>query len=307
MNVIIPKTISLTSSNVTEALYSDFNIATSYSIGNKVYVRFESDGTTPLQPHKIYESLTNTNVGNYPPDDTINWLDSGASNKWAMFDDYVSSQTENATSIYIVLATEKADKLCFFNLLATSIQIVVKDTTTAILSDETIDLTSSLTASWSEYFFDDIEYKDTLIYVLPAMYLNLTIEVTINHPTTAKCGHLVLGQAKDLGLTEYGVSAGIIDYSRKETNVFGETEFVVRAFAKTLDIDLWIDHTTEAIQYDRVHKILSDLRATPVVWDVNNTGTSRQSFQIFGFYKDFDLVADYATKSACSLFIEGLI
>lgn len=313
MNVSIPRDIDLDSSNVTEALYSEWLVGTTYSIGDKVYVTVEEDTSTEITPHKIYEALT-AEAGNFPPDSTDDWLDLGGTNRWAMFDQFISSQTVNATSIEIVLNTQKADKLYLFNLYAEEVQIIVKDSVGATLSDETISLrSSSATGSWSEYFFDDIEYDTILNYDLPAMYLSLTVEVYINAFTSdnAKCGHCILGFSKELGDTQYGLNSSINDYSAKTTNSFGETEFVQRAFAKTMDFDLFISHDTDANEFDRIHSVLSSVRSTPVVWDANNESidadAERQTFLIFGYYRKFNLIARYATVSQCNLRIEGLI
>jgi len=308
MEIIVPQTIDLATTNITEIEYSDYNIATAYAVTNKVYVRYEIDGITPRQPTIIYEAQGAT-TGNYPPDDDgTNWLKISTSNKWAMFDDFVSTQTTNPASITFTLNVSKVNRIALFNLDADSVQIVLKKSDTTETGNDIIDLKKS--ADWyTEYFFSEPEYKKSLIHQIYGLYLNMTLEVTITARTDlyAKCGHVAVGLSKDLGLTEFGVRNSITDYSRKETNVFGETEFVVRAYAKKIELDVWIDHGTDGAGYDRVDNILADVRSTPLVWDGNNTVTNRSAFLVFGFYKNFDLTAEYEIKSNCSLDIEGLI
>ncbi len=307
MNIITPKEIFLDSSNVDENNYAEWLTGTAYIATEIVYVTLSEDTLTEIKPHKKYQSLTG-NTGSYPPNNLTDWLDLGATNRWALFDNYVSSQTSNANTIDIALSASKVDRLCFFGLQAASIQIVVKDSVESVITDETITMGGNTTTSWSEYFFNESYFRDSYIHTLQSLYVNTTIEITITGlDSVAKCGQLILGKATFLGLTEYGVSASIDDYSRKETNDFGETFLSQRAFAKTLDIDLWIDHTPQAIQYDKVYQTLSNIRATPVVFDANNKNSDRQTFQIFGYYKDFSLIADFAIKSQCTLTIEGLI
>jgi len=307
MRVTNPKTIQLTATNVADTTESEWLTGTTYNINDLVKVTLEEDAVTARQPHRIYKSLTGSNSGNYPPDDTTNWEDQGATNRWKMFDDYVSSQTTNATTIDITLTATKVDKLYLFNLDATSVQIICKEADTTLISDETVDLTDSYSGSWSEYFFTDAEYRTVLIYDLPGYFIDMTIQVIIAKTGTVKCGHCVVGKSIEIGKTQYGVNASIVDYSTKTTNTFGETEFVQRSYAKTADVDLWIDHDTTGAEYDRIHRVLSLLRATPCVWDANNYGSNRSSFVIYGFFKDFDLIANYAIASHCSLTIEGLI
>ena len=306
MNIIVPKSINLISSNVPESTYAEWSNAASYLIGDTVYLTLESDGITERTPHKKYEAITD-NTGKYPADNPTDWLDLGATNKWAMFDGFVSSATSQANAISVSLSAQKIDSVCLFGLVAETVQIVIKAGTT-VLSDETINLKDAVTSSWSEYFFSEIVYQDLLIRDISALYLNLTIDITINPlDNLAACGHCVVALKKDLGLTMLGASASISDYSRKTTNEFGETEFIQRPFAKTLDIDLYIKHNSDAKQFDRVHKILSAVRATPLVFNANNSTTTRDSFVTYGYYKNFDLIAKYSDLSHCSLTIEGLI
>jgi hypothetical protein len=307
MNIIIPKAINLVNSNVPESTYSEWDNAGSYLIGDTVYLTLESDGITERTPHKKYEAITD-NTGKYPADNPTDWLDLGATNKWAMFDRFISSKTSQTNAINVTLSAQKIDSVCLFDLVAEKVQIIIKTSDLTVLSDETINLKDEVTASWSEYFFSEIVYRDLLIHDVSALYLNLLIDIIITPlDDEAACGHCVVGLKKDLGLTRLGVSAGISDYSRKTTNDFGETEFIQRAFAKTIDIDLYIKHNSDAKQFDRAHKILSSVRATPIVFNANNSSTTRDSFVTYGYYKHFDLIAKYQDSSHCSLTIEGLI
>lgn len=112
---------SLVSSNVTGSTYSEFNAATSYSAGNKVKVSFESNGTTARFPVEEYESLTGSNVGNYPPDDTTNWLYLGAENRGKMFDEYTNTQTENTSEIEVEISSNNCNAVGLFNLQAKTV------------------------------------------------------------------------------------------------------------------------------------------------------------------------------------------
>jgi len=306
--IVNPHNINLASSNVTASALSEYNSGTAYTAGQQVKVSFESDGTTPRTPVYEYEAVGGT-TGNYPPtDDGTNWTLIGASNKWKMFDSYVSSQTENADTIEIELTVTKADKLYLLNVQADEIRVVCKESDLTPISDETIAMSDTSSGSWSEYFFGDFEFKTVLAYDLPGYYTNMSVTITIDKTGgTAKCGHCVIGKKIEIGTTEYGISVGIQDYSVKETNDFGETTFLERAFAKVIDADLFIQHDTTGSEYDRIQRVLSSIRATPCVYDFNNNGISTGSFVAFGFFKDFDLVARYATITHCSLSIEGLI
>ena len=304
MKLILTQNFTLDSSTVTEAAYSEWVVGSTYATGNKVYVTLSEDTATEVTPHKIYESLADANTGNYPPDDSTNWLDSGATNRWAMFDNYVSSQTENASSIVVVLTPDdRVDTLALFNLDATGITVVCKANTVEVFN-ETYDLErSDAIGDLFDYFFGPFEFLTELTIPVLGLYPFLEITLTITKAGTAKCGHCVAGLSQTLGNTKYSPKISIADYSTKSTNTFGETYLNQKAYAKTIDIGL----TLKTSALDGVAKKLSAVRSTPCVWESNNPGTEYTSLIVYGFLKEFDLLLQNLNISECNLSIEGLI
>ena len=138
---------------------------------------------------------------------------------------------------------------------------------------------------------------------LPA-YADARITASITGITAVACSTLVVGTAYTLGDTRYGAKLNIIDYSRKETDAFGVTTFVRRAFSKRITATLRLPTG----QINKIQQVLADLRATPCVWvgmDAEPTGPY-SALVAFGFYRDFSISVDYPSYSACSLDIEGL-
>jgi len=309
MELIQPRDITLNSSNVSEGLHNEWDSSTTYSSGDRVYVTLESDGNTERTPHQIYESLADSNTDNYPPENPSQWSLIGATNRWAMFDDFVSSQTVNTNTIEVTIGATKADRIALFQLEGQSVTIVTKDSGGTVISDNTVDLTISESVSWSDYFFSEIRRRSELVRELPGLFLDIKVELTVTAASgeEAKCGNAVLGKAAFLGTTQFGVSAGIEDFSRKETNEFGETAITKRAFAKLVDADLWIPTSSDGREFNRVQSILARIRSTPVVWQFNNDDTSLEPLIVFGFYRDFDLVAQFPTLNQCNIEVEGLI
>jgi len=307
MRLIPLQDITLLASNVPASTYAEWSDAgVSYTDGDNVKI---TNATSGLENE--YECLvTHTSAADKNPEtDTTNWFYLGASNKWKMFDSYVNTQSKNATSIEVTVAGEAyVDSIVFFNLYASSVQVITKSGTTTI-SDETIDLSQEI-ADWYEYFFAEFEFRSDLYVEVSGLYPTLTIEVTINaiSGSDAKCGMLCLGRGKHLGNTQYAPTIGIEDYSAKATNDFGETYLNQRAYSKKISADLWLDSG----QIDVVNKALAAVRSTPCVWQFNNpslgdVATDYESLIIYGFFADFSIVLEGAVKSACSLEIEGLI
>jgi hypothetical protein len=149
---------------------------------------------------------------------------------------------------------------------------------------------------WAGYF-------GTAIFqaIPPYSGTHLTIEIT---GTITGLGMVQFGRMTTIGSTALGATAGIIDYSRKDTDEFGVTTFVQRAFSKRLSASVMIANP----QLNRVQRLLYDLRAVPVVWLGNNDAPEfEEPMVVFGFYRDFSTDVSYPTVSFCSLEIEGLI
>lgn len=64
---------------------------------------------------------------NDSPVDNSDWLDLGATNRWAMFDGTIGNQTSQATPIIMVLAPGAIDSVALLNIESTSVEIVEID------------------------------------------------------------------------------------------------------------------------------------------------------------------------------------
>lgn len=297
MRLIRPTIITpamLTASNVPETDYTAWSAATAYVVGNQC-----------LYNHKNYECLVNNT--NYQPDlntggTTPKWLDLGYDNRWKMFDAVVGSQTSQADSITLTVAPGLIDSIAFLDLEATEIIVTMTDPVEGVVYTDTINLiTKSAIIDGYTYFFEPIITDDACVLLGIPPYSAASIAITINNPGgTAKIGTLIFGTQKYLGGTQYNPSIGIVDYSRKEKDVFGNFSVTERSYSKRLGCDFYIKNTT----VDDIQRTLAGYRATPVVWVGVDSRFS--SMIIYGFFKSFDIVVKYPTMSICSIDIEGL-
>jgi len=302
MNIIRPVTITdavLTSSNVPEADAAEFILGTSYALDAEVMVT--TDGV-----HSIYISLQASNQGNQPEDDDlvtpIFWARKSATNRWAMFSDQINDRTEMADEIVVVFdAAALVDGMAFFNVDATQITIVMDDPVDGVVYDKTFDLIdNSGVADWFAWYFEPIRIQDTLGALDLPPYSNATITVTItNTGEVAKCGVVTFGSQRQLGITDHGTGIGIVDYSRKERDTFGNPVVIQRSFAKRANYVV----TANTGYVGSIQQTLSELRTTNLAWigSVNFPSTI-----IFGYYKDFDVILSNPSTSKLSLEIEGL-
>src|SRR3990167_10514450 len=95
--------------------------------------------TATISSHKIYESLSASNVGNTPRSSPTWWLDIGDTNRWKMFDRSIASRTTNANSIAITLQpTGRCDSVVLLNISAATVRYRMTDSSSGATVTMTI-------------------------------------------------------------------------------------------------------------------------------------------------------------------------
>lgn len=253
--------------------------------------------------HFVFESLKDNNIGKVPLNSPVDWLRVSSTNRWKMFDISVSSRTSNLDNITVVLdVVGRVNSVALLNLSANSVRVIMTDDVEGVVYDQTEDLLSTLgITNWYAWYFNPIvRLRDILFTDLPT-YSDAEITVIIEDTgSMAEIGALVTGNFTDFGATQYGMQVGIIDFSVKQRDSFGNTTVVERGFSRRTDINVWVENTF----VDEIVNILSELRATPAVYEGSNQFGSSL---VYGFYRDFDVVVEMPSNSLLDITIEGLI
>lgn len=295
MKVIKPVSIGrdrLISSSVAEDDYPAYVPTENYAVGARVVYQAQ-----------VFECVQSPNVGNTPGEAPLHWALAGPTNRWAMFDSEVSTQTVGESPLRVVVRPGLINSLALLELVGTRVKVIGRDGLDGpILYEADRALEGSIVTNWYEYFFEPFSRLSELILTdLPA-YGSLHLEVSIFAPSSeAACGAMICGTAYFIGDAEYGGSVGIVDYSRKDTSEAGVTTFRRRRFSRRMSTRLWL----ETARFAAVYRRLSELRATPCVW----IGTDAEGYgpmTIYGFYKDFSIDVAYEMVNFCNLEIEGL-
>lgn len=273
--------------------YAAYNPTTNYGQGAIV-----SSSVT----HRRYESVQAANVG-HALSDPAWWLDIGPTNRWAMFDQGVGSVTTETGSIQVVLAPGSIDSLVVLDTDAELVTVTLTNGGTTVYSvTQSTNVSGAAINSWFTWFFSPIGKKTTLTWLDLPPYPNGVVAVTFtgaNPAGAVSVGSLIVGRKLEIGSTEVGVTVGITDYSKKDTDDFGVTNVVERAWSKRMELRCMLD----TAQVDAMERELAKVRATPCVW-IGEDGFD--SLTIYGFYKDFSLDLAYANISYCTLTVEGL-
>jgi len=286
--------------NVPENDHPVWNVGTTYAAGDRVIL---------TSTHRIYESLLSGNTGNDPTlvSSPTFWIEVAPTNRWAVFDTSVSTQTRQANNItYRLIPGQAINTVAVLNVNSAS-QLTVRMISPAtgspgIVYERVVDLTGlPLTPDWWAWFYGQKSVPSQSILLDLPSYTDCEIEIELLGGSDLAVGKILIGQQQNFGLgIKYGARVGIQDYSRKETNEFGDTVLVQRAFAKRANFDLFLNNA----EVDSFQNALSTIRATPVLWIGS---TAFESTTLFGFYKNFDILISYTNHSDCELEIEGLV
>lgn len=266
-----------------------------------------TDGQIISYSGKRWESLQNSNLNKVPTAEPLWWLDLGADNKHAMFDDVVATSTVATTELTVVLAPNQTfDSIALININASVVSISVTDGVGGpVVYENTVGLSSETIADWYGYFFYDPLLKRTqaIFYNIPS-YQNAVVTITLENSVgeQVSVSTLTYGTLFNIGATQYGVSAGIVDYSVKTTDEFGNTTFVRRAYSKRLSAQVAVKNS----DLNRVQSLLYGLRATPAVWIASDSPTFEEAMIVYGWYRDFTTEIAYPTYSLISIELESL-
>lgn len=272
---------------------------------------------------KKYKSLAGSNINHTPPEYGADeyWLDLGAIESYKAFDYYVNTKTSTsksesvAQSLKIKFETQSVTtSLALINVNARFYQLKVWDSSDNLIFDGTApehepEAIYQKTTSYVDYFFSDFEYIRNIAipqYTTFTMYPRLKIEIMLSGLINeyVYVGQVIAGRAYNIGATQYGVSTGIKDYSKKITDeTFGESYLKQGNYKDTINCDLLIMNENK----NEVNSVLRQLRAKPTVWQGNQYDSEYDDFLVFGFMNNFTIVHDNYTSCEASLEIEGLI
>lgn len=289
----------LISSSAAISLYPQWSAALHYDTGDKVYHQ-------PMgfaYPHD-WESLVDNNHNVPPGSDPLKWLDLGVSNRYAMFDAVVGTQTQAPMSLDVTVRVGAiVTAVVLFGIDAGSIRVRLDDPAEGVVYDRTIELTDyTPIVNGYTYYFEALNERQTEIAILdlpsyPAADLIVNLD---NGAGIAMCAEMVIGELRVLGVSNFGTQIGLRSYSRKDVDEFGNFVIVPRRFVKTADYDV----TYETQNLATIQRRFSELLDIPAVYigDPNRIETI-----IYGFFEDFQTVISEPSISNGTVRVQGLV
>jgi hypothetical protein len=237
--------------------------------------------------HKIYESLVDSNLTNYPPPDVLattpKWAEVSSTNKWKVFDGKVANQMQVVSpAVYIITPGVSFNSVALLNVEATSVRIQVDSPA----YDQTIS------TGITDIVKMDLEGDAASV---------LTITIT-NTAGLAKCGEIIVGNYTTLGTLQRSTNPtwSYEDYSTKERDIYGDWKIIPRDDSETLSFLLGIDFSTQ----DTLAATIRRYKTTPVVVVAHSDFSCLITY---GIIKSISIPIVYRGKTLVPIDVDGLV
>jgi hypothetical protein len=261
--------------------------------------------TATAAVHRIFESLQDANANHAPAiaDSVTWWQDAGPTNKWAMFDLLRNTGTTVATPLVVQIKPgNRVDSIALVGLAASQVQITMTDTSGTIYTATDV-LNLRTVATWSDYFFDALSFRESVVHFDLPISPGATITVTISNPVgNVTCGGLILGMNVYVGRTLHQAENDALNFSTIDRDFYGNSVLVQRRTVPKVNAQV---RTTKA-NVPALVLLRKLLNAAPALWaglDTEDDGYFG-SLLVLGIYKQFLITADMPEEALVSLSLE---
>lgn len=311
MKLVVPNVIDLVASSVPENEEPAWNASTAYSVGDRC-----------IYEHYIYECVA-AHTGKQPDKNTNSisgvWRAVGATNRWAMFDDVVSTQTvapSGADALVVTVAFDYADCIGLMNIVGENVKFEVFDAgQTEPYYTKEFSLVQD-TTNFRDFFYSPIERTSDITYTfsdivnsgipigVPGSTLRVTLKLTGGG---ASIGHMVVGLARGIGKTKIDATAGTKTYSKRVEDEYGNLTIIPRRVVKKVSCIVYV----EAAYTDIVGKLLSRIDIKPALFLADNRDTFEGGYEMLVIYgtktdHEFSLNPEGPSMDMLNISIEGV-
>lgn len=316
----------LVSASVPETDYPAWIATASYTTGARV-IR-----TTT---HRIYQAVADItgNASNTTPEaDTLHtqWVEIGPTNRWAMFDQRVSSRTVGTSSgLSVQIQPGRCNGVALMDMVHVSdftLEVVwaaesgiTKDETTdyaygiklrTIITSTQIRLvyTANLrqrnVSNWKEYFLEPYAIK-TDAFIGFASRTDATITLTVPAPGVGEpvpeIGAFMFGNYIELGDVGRDADAGAESYTVIQTDDWGISKIVERDYVKRVTYPVLVYN----YGLNRLFSTLAELQSKPAVF-VGSDDFRYTPYTVYGVVESFNVGGDNGTASICNVNVKGI-
>lgn len=300
MKALIPLEITAASGRLTSTTATEPSATETEWVSGATYTA----GTECIRAsmHRTYTRLVD-GAGTIAPElDTDNWKDTGATNKWAMFDLNSNQQTALASPLPVAIAPgQRITAIGLTGIEAYSVSIVqtvgatVHYTTTIATQERNV-------LNWLDYLLAEFRYTPALaMFDIPPIS-GSTITITFTGGTV-KCGRVFVGGEVYMGTATEDAESDIINTSKTERDTDNKATLIPRPTVPKANLvvisDKMLVNTLRALRVDS--------NARVILWsalDDDITSDWFDAFLIPGFWKTFTIRPFDATQSKTTLQLE---
>lgn len=247
---------------------------------------------------------------NYPvpyPNETANWLDLGAVNRYNMFHLERNTQSvETSSPLTVEIDTnERVGMVAIGNIIADAVTLYVYDSTATLVYSETKDLVSRTVNNWFDYFYQPfLQVENTLFTNFP-INSGYTHKLTFTKASgSIYVGFVVMGMPFEVGRTMEGANARRLNFSTIDRAFDGEAK---------IDIRRSIPEITQNILMDKHDlntsvRLLDDLNGVVTAWTALSDPSDGyfNTFFVIGFYRDVEYSADHPDHVIANIKLEAI-
>lgn len=218
---------------------------------------------------------------------SLSWLYLGKTNKYKMFDEYMSTSTKFAEALIYEFAVNDIDTICFFGLEAENVKIEIFSEE-ELVYEEIKDTYTRFVSNWWEWTVQEGKYKKIAFFRNIPSFYGAKLKVTISFPGgIASCSHLIFGKSLDFGITlvDPKPTSSIRNMVSKEKQSDGNVKTTNSRIYKRVTLNVLLDSS----RVDEIQSFLEEYSLTPMLFiGVEKESMDMNSLTAFGFYKDFE-------------------
>lgn len=316
----------LVSASVPENDYPAWAATSNYAIGTRVM---------RTSTHRIYQAIADItgNASNTAPElDTGNaqWVDIGPTNRWAMFDQRVSSRTIGISAgLSVSIKPGRCNGVALMDLINVP-EFTLEVTwpiTNGIAKDETSDYAYGITlrtitastqvtliyagnlrqrnvSNWTEYFLEPYKIKQD-VFIGFSSQQQATITLTVPAPVSGdgipEIGAFMFGNFVECGVVGRDADAGAESYTKVITDEWGISTITRRNYVKRVTYPVLVYNYA----LNRFFSTMAELQSNPAVF-VGSDDFRYSPFTVYGIVESFNTGGDNGTASICNVNVKGI-
>ncbi len=314
----------LLSCSIPENDHAEWSAASTYATGARV-IR-----TTT---HRIYQAVADItgNASNAAPEaDKTRWVEIGPTNRWAMFDQRISTRSVGTgAGLSVQIQPGRCNGVALMDMVnIPEYTLKVRwPATNGVLKDETseyaygITLRTVFTAtevvltysvnlrtrnvnSWKEYFLEPYAIKSDSFIGFASRAdatITLTVPAAVVGDPVPEIGAFMLGNYIEVGTTGRDVNASAESYTLINTDDWGISTIVERDYIKRVSYPVLVPN----YGLNRAFSTMAELQSKPAVF-VGSDDFRYTSFTVYGVVENFNVGVDNGIYSILNVTVKGI-